>query len=49
MRSAVYAIRGTQKGWLHFRNNMEVAQAASKFQLEDPDGNPIELFEPRFR
>jgi glyoxylase I family protein len=31
---------------LHFRNNMEVGPAGKQIQLEDPDGNPIELFEP---
>ena len=31
---------------LHFRNEMEVGPAGRQIQLEDPDGNPIELFEP---
>ena len=31
---------------LHFRNAMEVGPAGRQIQLEDPDGNPIELFEP---
>jgi glyoxylase I family protein len=30
----------------HFRNTMEVGPAGKQVQLEDPDGNPIELFEP---
>ena len=29
-----------------FRNQMEVGPAGSQIQVEDPDGNPIELFEP---
>jgi glyoxylase I family protein len=29
-----------------FRNAMEVGPAGKQIQLEDPDGNPIELFEP---
>jgi glyoxylase I family protein len=29
-----------------FRNAMEVGPGGSQIQLEDPDGNPIELFEP---
>jgi glyoxylase I family protein len=29
-----------------FRNTMEVGPAGKQIQLEDPDGNPIELFEP---
>ena len=30
---------------LRFRNDMESGPAGSQVQLEDPDGNPIELFE----
>jgi len=29
-----------------FRNQMEVGPAGRQIQMEDPDGNPIELFEP---
>ena len=29
-----------------FRNDMESGPAGRQIQLEDPDGNPIELFEP---
>jgi len=31
---------------LKFRNNMESGPGGKQIQLEDPDGNPIELFEP---
>ena len=31
---------------LHFRNQMEVGPGGKQIQLEDPDGNPIELLEP---
>ena len=31
---------------LHFRNEMETGPGGSQIQIEDPDGNPIELFEP---
>jgi glyoxylase I family protein len=31
---------------LHFRNDMEVGPGGKQIQVEDPDGNPIELFEP---
>jgi glyoxylase I family protein len=34
------------KAGLHFRNQMEVGPGGRQIQLEDPDGNPIELFEP---
>ena len=30
----------------HFRNEMEEGPGGKQIQLEDPDGNPIELFEP---
>jgi glyoxylase I family protein len=30
---------------LHFRNEMETGPAGKQIQLEDPDGNPIELYE----
>jgi glyoxylase I family protein len=29
-----------------FRNQMEVGPGGRQVQVEDPDGNPIELFEP---
>jgi len=32
-----------------FRNAMEAGPAGRQIQLEDPDGNPIELFEPAKR
>lgn len=34
---------------LHFRNQMETGPGGKQIQLEDPDGNPIELFEPAAR
>ena len=30
-----------------FRNEMEVGPGGRQIQIEDPDGNPIELFEPQ--
>jgi glyoxylase I family protein len=33
-----------EKG-LHFRNEMEVGPGGKQIHLDDPDGNPIELFE----
>jgi glyoxylase I family protein len=35
-----------KKAGLHFRNEIEVGPGGKQIQLEDPDGNPIELFEP---
>jgi len=34
------------KAGLKFRNEMETGPAGRQIQIEDPDGNPIELFEP---
>src|SRR5574338_167607 len=31
---------------LRFRNRLEVGSGGKQIQVEDPDGNPIELFEP---
>ena len=42
-------IEALKKAGLHFRNEMEVGPGGKQIQLEDPDGNPIELFEPAQR
>ena len=39
-------IDALRKAGLHFRNDMEVGPGGRQIQLEDPDGNPLELFEP---
>ena len=39
-------IEALKTAGLRFRNEMEVGPAGKQIQLEDPDGNPIELFEP---
>jgi glyoxylase I family protein len=38
-----------KKAGVHFRNDMEVGPGGKQIQIEDPDGNPIELFEPASR
>ena len=35
-----------KKAGLRFRNEIEAGPGGKQIQLEDPDGNPIELFEP---
>src|SRR5262245_58475000 len=35
-----------KKAGFHFRNQIEKGPGGKQIQLEDPDGNPIELFEP---
>ena len=39
-------ITDLKKQGVHFRNETEVGPGGRQIQLEDPDGNPIELFEP---
>ncbi len=39
-------IEQLKKAGLIFRNNIENGPGGRQIQLEDPDGNPIELFEP---
>jgi len=42
-------IEALKKVGVRFRNEMEVGPGGKQIQLEDPDGNPIELFEPARR
>jgi glyoxylase I family protein len=35
-----------RKAGVHFRNEMETGPGGRQIQIDDPDGNPIELFEP---
>jgi glyoxylase I family protein len=39
-------IEGLMNRRLHFRNGIESGPGGRQVQIEDPDGNPIELFEP---
>jgi glyoxylase I family protein len=39
-------IEAMKKAGLRFRNQMETGPGGKQIQLEDPDGNPLELFEP---
>lgn len=41
--SCIAALEGAG---LRFRNEMETGPGGRQIQIEDPDGNPIELFEP---
>ena len=38
-----------KKAGVRFRNDMETGPGGRQIQVEDPDGNPIELFEPAAR
>ena len=42
-------IEALKKAGLHFRNEMETGPGGKQIQVEDPDGNPVELFEPAAR
>lgn len=39
-------VAALKKAGLRFRNEIEVGPGGKQIQLEDPDGNPVELFEP---
>ena len=39
-------IEALEKAGVKLRNRMEVGPGGRQVQIEDPDGNPIELFEP---
>jgi glyoxylase I family protein len=39
-------IETLKRAGLRFRNEMETGPGGKQVQIEDPDGNPIELFEP---
>ena len=39
-------IAALKSAGLRFRNEMESGPGGRQIQIEDPDGNPIELFEP---
>jgi glyoxylase I family protein len=39
-------IEALKHAGVKFRNQMEVGPGGRQVQVEDPDGNPIELFEP---
>ena len=39
-------IEALKKAGLRFRNEMEAGPGGKQIQLMDPDGNPLELFEP---
>jgi glyoxylase I family protein len=45
----VSCIESFRKAGLQFRNEMEIGPGGKQIQLLDPDGNPIELFEPAGR
>jgi glyoxylase I family protein len=49
VENLVSCIAELKNAGLHFRNQMEVGPGGKQIQLEDPDGNPIELFEPAQR
>jgi glyoxylase I family protein len=39
-------IESLRQAGLHFRNEIEVGPGGKQIQVEDPDGNAVELFEP---
>jgi glyoxylase I family protein len=49
VRDLESAIEALQKAGVRFRNQTESGPGGRQVQIEDPDGNPIELFEPARR
>jgi glyoxylase I family protein len=39
-------IETLKKNGIRFRNQLELGPGGKQVQIEDPDGNPLELFEP---
>ena len=39
-------IEALESAHVRFRNEMETGPGGRQIQIEDPDGNPVELFEP---
>ena len=46
VQDLVAHVADLKEAGLRFRNEMEVGPGGKQIQIEDPDGNPIELFEP---
>jgi glyoxylase I family protein len=46
VRDLASCVEELKQAGIHFRNEIEVGPGGKQIQLEDPDGNPIELFEP---
>jgi glyoxylase I family protein len=46
LQACIAAFKGAG---FHFRNEMETGPGGRQILIEDPDGNPIELFEPAAR
>lgn len=49
VENLVSRIEALKQAGVHFRNEIESGPGGKQVQLEDPDGNPIELFEPASR
>ena len=39
-------VAALERAGLRFRNQLEAGPGGRQIQIEDPDGNPVELFEP---
>ena len=49
MKDLPACITALKNAEVRFRNEMETGPGGRQIQIEDPDGNPIELFEPASR
>jgi len=46
VRDLAACVEELNQAGIRFRNEMETGPGGKQIQIEDPDGNPIELFEP---
>ena len=49
VRDLPECVADLRKAGLRFRNEVEAGPGGKQIQIDDPDGNPIELFEPARR
>ena len=42
----VGTVEGLRKAGVHFRNDIVTGSGGKQVLIEDPSGNPVELFEP---
>jgi glyoxylase I family protein len=46
VRELTVVIKALRDSGVTLRNDMEIGPGGRQIQVEDPDGNPVELFEP---
>lgn len=49
VRDLAATVESLKQAKVRFRNEVEIGPGGRQIQIEDPDGNPVELFEPARR